>query len=53
MEGGSRAVRGVASGSGADLMFRFRLKRERRQNEVLSKDEADAASSSYLHGKGA
>jgi hypothetical protein len=41
----------VAGGSGTDLMFRFRLEIRRWQNEVLSEDEADAASSSCLHGK--
>jgi hypothetical protein len=45
MEGESRTVRGgwSADDGGADLILRFR---RRRRDEALSKDKAEAASSS-------
>jgi hypothetical protein len=41
----------VADGGGADSMLPFWLKRGRRRNEVLLKDEAEVVSSFWLHEK--
>jgi hypothetical protein len=41
----------VAGGVGADLMLWFRFEGGRRRDKVLLEDEAEAARSSWLHGK--